>query len=68
MLIASRMRQKHNIHFVNFDMTSLRVIWFRWARFWLAAHRNESSRERQMQKPADGRASGYKTRASFPAI
>jgi len=39
MLIASfiefsipktRMWQKHNVHFANFDLTSLRVIWFCW--------------------------------------
>jgi hypothetical protein len=27
------MWQKHNIHLANFDMASLRVIWFRWNPF-----------------------------------
>jgi len=31
-----RMRQKHNIQLADFDMASLRLIWFRWARFWVA--------------------------------
>ena len=30
------MRQRHQIQIANFDMSSLRVIWFRWARLWLA--------------------------------
>jgi hypothetical protein len=35
------MWQKHNIQLANFDVASLRVIWFRWATalptaFWLA--------------------------------
>src|SRR5437016_590142 len=45
--IAKRpMWQKHNIHLANFDLSSLRVIWFRWAAFGLPAHRNEQRRER----------------------
>jgi hypothetical protein len=32
----TRMGQKHQIQIANFDMTSLRVIWFRRARFWIA--------------------------------
>jgi len=27
------MWQKHKVQLANFDMASLRVIWFRWARF-----------------------------------
>jgi hypothetical protein len=30
----TQMWQKHNIQLANFDMTSLRVIWFRWARMY----------------------------------
>ena len=30
------MWQEHNVHFANFDMATLRVIWFGWARFWVA--------------------------------
>jgi hypothetical protein len=29
-LAKMRMWQKHNSHLANFDVTSLRVIWFRW--------------------------------------
>jgi hypothetical protein len=47
------MWQKQKIQLANFDMASLRVIWFRRAAFGLPAHRNEQSRERQMQQPAD---------------
>ena len=35
------MRQKHNIQLANFDLASLRVIWFRWARFWVAGRKVE---------------------------
>jgi hypothetical protein len=28
--LKTRMWQKHNIQLANFDVTSLRVIWFRW--------------------------------------
>ena len=35
-IAKTRMWQKHNIQLANFDMASLRVIWFRWARFWVA--------------------------------
>jgi hypothetical protein len=44
MLIASlvelpiakpRMWQRHNVHLANFDMASLRDIWFRWPAFGL---------------------------------
>ena len=30
------MWQRHNAQLANFDVTSLRVILFRWARFWVA--------------------------------
>jgi len=35
-IVKKRMWQKHNIQFANFDQSSLRVIWFRLARFWVA--------------------------------
>jgi hypothetical protein len=35
-IAKTRMWQKHKIQLANFDMASLRVIWFRWARFWVA--------------------------------
>ena len=35
------MLQKHNIQLANFDMASLRVIWFRWARFWVVGRKVE---------------------------
>jgi len=35
-IAKTRMWQKHNIQLANFDMASLRLIWFRWeARFWV---------------------------------
>ena len=52
-IAKARMWQKQKIQLANFDMASLRVIWFRRAAFGLLAHRNEQSRERQMQQPAD---------------
>jgi hypothetical protein len=35
-IAKTRMWQKDNIQLANFDMASLRVIWFRWARFCVA--------------------------------
>jgi len=35
-LIATPKGKNHNIHFANFDRASSRVIWLRWARFWVA--------------------------------
>jgi hypothetical protein len=35
-IAKTRTWQKHKIHLANFDRASLRVIWFRWARFWVA--------------------------------
>ena len=37
----TRMWQKHNSQLANFDLASLRVIWFRWARFWVAGRKVE---------------------------
>jgi hypothetical protein len=34
--IAKMRMQKHNTQLANFDVASLRVIWFRWARVWVA--------------------------------
>jgi hypothetical protein len=34
-----RMWHKHNTQLANFDVASLRVIWFRWARFWVTMTR-----------------------------
>jgi len=36
LIVKTRMRQKRQIQIANFDMASLHVIWFRWARFWVA--------------------------------
>jgi len=35
-IAKTRMWQKHNIQLANFDKARLRVIWFRWDRFWVA--------------------------------
>jgi len=35
-IAKTRMWQKHKVHFANFDMATLRVIWFRWGRIWVA--------------------------------
>ena len=37
-IAKTRMWQKHNIQFANFDLASLRVVWFRWTRFWVPGH------------------------------
>jgi hypothetical protein len=34
--VAKTRMCKVKIQLANFDMASLRVIWFRWARFWVA--------------------------------
>jgi hypothetical protein len=47
------MGQKHQIHLANFDKATLRVIWFRWARLWVAGRSKWVEPERQIQQPAD---------------
>ena len=43
-IAKTRMWQKHNIQLANFDMATLRVIWFPWGpAFGLPAHRNVGS-------------------------
>jgi len=50
-IAKTRMRQKHNIQLANFDMASLRVIWFRWGALLGCRHiemsRPESSPRKQ---------------------
>jgi len=36
LITKTRTWQKHNGQLANFDLASLRVIWFGWARFWVA--------------------------------
>ena len=47
------MSEKHNIHLGNFDMASLRVIWFCWARFWVAG----ASKRGEPRAPVNGKES-----------
>jgi hypothetical protein len=52
-LLNTQTWQKVNIQLANFDKASLRVIWFCWARFWVAG----ASKRGEPRAPVNGKES-----------
>ena len=70
LIVKTRLWQEHQIQIANFDMASCELFGFVGPAFGLPANRNEQSgaESARYNGPLRGRASGYKTRASFPAV